>query len=204
MELRMGTLYLLCAAVGGTILIVQTILLAIGGGGHGDGDFDAEDLHDGHLGHDHGDGHGSDSAADHASDTFLKLLSFKTMVAFVTFFGLGGLASLQGGLDHMPSLLIALGAGALALYLVAYLMGAMSGLQSKGNLDFRNAVGERGRVYLRVPGSNSGLGKITLALQGRSVECKAVTRGPEIPTGADVRVVSVNADTLEVEPAGKE
>ena len=95
-------------------------------------------------------------------------------------------------------------AGALALYLVAYLMGALSGLQSKGNLDFKNAVGERGRVYLRVPGSNSGLGKITLALQGRSVECKAVTRGPEIPTGADVRVVSVTADTLEVEPVGKE
>jgi membrane protein implicated in regulation of membrane protease activity len=201
----METLYLLCATIGGTILVVQTILLVIGGG-HGEGDFDAGDLHDGHfdghVGHDHG--HGADHAADHAGDTFLKLLSFKTLVAFVTFFGLGGLACLQAGLSSVPSLAIALGAGFLALYLVAYLMTAMSRLQSKGNIDFKNAVGERGRVYLRVPGSNAGLGKITLALQGRTVECKAVTRGPDIPSGSDVRVVSVAADTLEVEPVGKE
>ena len=199
----METLYILCATIGGTILVVQTILLAIGGG-HGDGDFDAGDLHEGHLdGHiDHG--HGADHGADHAGDTFLKLLSFKTLVAFVTFFGLGGLACLQGGLSSVPSLAIALGAGFLALYLVGYLMMAMSRLQSKGNLDFRNAVGERGRVYLRVPGSKAGLGKITLALQGRTIECKAVTRGPDIPSGSDVRVVSVTADTLEVEPVGKE
>jgi membrane protein implicated in regulation of membrane protease activity len=201
----METLYLLCATIGGTILVVQTILLVIGGG-HGDGDFDAGDLHDGHfdghVGHDHG--HGADHAADHAGDTFLKLLSFKTLVAFVTFFGLGGLACLQAGLSSVPSLAIALGAGFLALYLVAYLMTAMSRLQSRGNIDFKNAVGERGRVYLRVPGSNAGLGKITLALQGRTVACKAVTRGPEIPSGSNVRVVSVAADTLEVEPVGKE
>jgi hypothetical protein len=100
----------------------------------------------------------------------------------------------------VPSLAIALGAGFLALYLVAYLMTAMSRLQSRGNIDFRNAVGERGRVYLRVPGSKAGLGKITLALQGRTIECKAVTRGADIPSGSDVRVVAVTADTLEVEP----
>jgi len=201
----METLYLLCAVIGGTILVVQTVLLVIGGG-HGDGDFDAGDLHDGHFeGHvDHDHGHGADHAADHAGDTFLKLLSFKTLVAFVTFFGLGGLACLQAGLSNVPSLAIALGAGTLALYLVGYLMTAMSRLQSKGNIDFRNAVGEHGRVYLRVPGSKEGLGKITLALQGRTVECKAVTRGAAIPSGSDVRVVSVTADTLEVEPVGKE
>jgi hypothetical protein len=201
----METLYLLCATIGGTILVVQTILLVIGGG-HGDGHFDAGDLNDGHFdGHvDHDHGHGADHAADHAGDTFLKLLSFKTLVAFVTFFGLGGLACLQAGLSSVPSLAIALGAGFLALYLVGYLMTAMSQLQSKGNIDFKNAVGERGRVYLRVPGSNAGLGKITLALQGRTVECKAVTRGPDIPSGSDVRVVSVAADTLEVEPVSKE
>ena len=136
----METIYLLCATIGGTILVVQTIMLAIGGG-HGDGDFDAGDLHDGHFdGHvDHG--HGADHGADHAGDTFLKLLSFKTLVAFVTFFGLGGLACLQAGLSNVPSLAIALGAGFLALYLVAYLMTAMSRLQSRGNIDFKNAVG---------------------------------------------------------------
>jgi hypothetical protein len=201
----MQTVYLICAAAGGTILVVQTILIATGAGG-ADGDVDAGDLHhggfagDGHDGHVHG--HGDDA---HAGDSFLKLLSFKTLVAFVTFFGLGGLASAGGGLGHAPSLLIAVAAGGLALYAVAYLMAVMSRLQSKGNLDLRHAVGETGRVYLRVPAERSGLGKVTVAVQGRKVECKAVTAGPDIPTGADVRIVGVSAaDTLEVALPGKD
>lgn len=202
----MQTVYLICAAAGGTILVIQTILIATGAGGHGaDGDIDPGDLHDGDVGDGAHDGHvhGHDDA--HAGDSFLKLLSFKTLVAFVTFFGLGGLASAGGGLGNMPSLLIAVAAGALALYSVAYLMGVMARLQSKGNIDLRQAVGETGRVYLRVPGARGGLGKVTVALQGRKVECKAVTSGPDIPTGADVRVVGVNAaDTLEVSLPGKD
>jgi hypothetical protein len=46
---------------------------------------------------------------------------------------------------------------------------------------------------------------VTIAFQGRRVECKAVTSGPAIPTGAEVTVVGLNdVDTLEVRPFAKE
>jgi membrane protein implicated in regulation of membrane protease activity len=195
MESRLMTAYLLCAVIGGTVLVVQTILITVGAGSDGDADVDAGDLHDGDVHDVH------DASHAHGADSFLKIFSFKTLVAFVTFFGLGGLASAKGGTAEAPSLLVALGAGAIALFLVAYLMGALSRLQSKGNIDLKNAVGKAARVYLQVPGERAGSGKVTVAVQGRKVEARAVTAGAAIPTGTEVRVVGVDdADTLEVLP----
>ena len=195
MESRLMTAYLLCAVIGGTILVVQTLLIVTGVGSDGDVDTDPGDLHDG----DFHDVH--DTAHSHGADSFLKIVSFKTLVAFVTFFGLGGLASAKGGTAEAPSILVALTAGVLALLSVAYLMGAISRLQSRGNVDLKNAVGKAAKVYLQVPGERSGAGKVMVAVQGRKVEARAITPGPAIPTGAEVRIVSVNeADTLEVLP----
>jgi membrane protein implicated in regulation of membrane protease activity len=193
-------MFLICATAGGTVLVVQTILLALGVGAETDSDLDPGDLHDaGHaFGHDHSHEHGH---AD-ASDSFLKLISFKTLVAFVTFFGLTGLASQKGGLTTAPTLVLSVGAGVAALYIVAYLMSVLSRLQSRGNLDFKNAIGQSAKVYLRIPGQRSGQGKVTVSLQGRRVECKAITAGEEIPTGSEVQVVAAStAGVLEVLPA---
>ena len=183
----MGSVYFYSALVGGTILVLQTIMTAVGGGDHTG--VDADDLH-----HSAGDG-----------DAFFKFLSFKTLVAFATFFGLAGLASDRGGLEPGISLILATCAGGLALYIVAYLMAALSRLQSSGTVDLRNAIGTHAQVYLSVPAERSGQGKVLVAVQGRKLECKAVTTGPELPTGVEVQVVGLSApDTLEVAPIRKE
>ncbi len=195
MNVSLQTLYLLCAAVGGTILVIQTVMLLVGmGDSHGDG-FDSSDAHDAGIGHD------ATHAGDAAGDLFVKVLTFKTVVAFLTFFGLAGMGSLSSGVSRVPSLTIAILAGGAALLIVAYLMAGLSKLQSKGNLDLRNAVGSLAKVYLRIPAHREGQGKVTVLVQGRKVECKAVTSGPEIPTGAEVKVVALSStDSLEVLP----
>ena len=183
----LGDVYLICAVVGGTLLVLQTILMAVGG--HHDGDVSGGDgldaTHaDGSVGHDMG---------------MLKWLSLKAVVSSLTFFGLGGLAAQKAGLGPWVGLAISLACGAAAVFVVATLMAGMSRLQSKGNLDLRNAIGAVGKVYLRVPAGRGGSGKVTLEVQGRYVEVEAVTAGPEIPTGQPIRVVAVPApDTLEV------
>ena len=215
----METVYVICAVAGGTVLVIQFVLLAFGGHiGSGDVDADA-DVSGGDFHHDFGGGSGdaghdaaghdaSDQQTDHADAqqaAFLKFLSFKTVVSFLTFFGLGGLACDQAGFGGLPTLLMAVGAGSVALFLVAYLMSALIRLQSKGNVNLSNATGQTGHVYLRVPGQNSGAGKVNVVVQARLVECKAMTSGPEIPTGSEVRVVGVRGtDTLEVVPVKKE
>ena len=206
----METVYLISAVTGGTILIIQTILLLMGGGDgsdvDSDGALDGADVHDVDMhGGDVHDIHDQPGHGDAYQATFLKVLSFKTLVAFFTFFGLGGLACQKAEFSWLPTLLIALGAGSVALYLVAYLMSLLYRLQSRGNLNLANAVGQIGKVYLRIPPERSGTGKVNVVDQGRLVECKATTSGPEIPTGTEVRVVArAGPNMLEVLPVGKE
>ncbi|MHC4513256.1 MAG: hypothetical protein ACYS5W_06115 [Planctomycetota bacterium] len=194
----METLYFYCAVVGGAILVLQTVLLIFAGTDtdvDADVDVDVDVDADVELaGADH-DVHVAD-----ASDSFVKLLSFKTIVAFLTFFGLTGLACLDGGVDTTWTFIASMGAGVAALYIVAWLMTMLWKLRSEGNEDLRNAVGSQGKVYLRVPGNQQGIGKVTVTVQGRQITRKAVTAGDEIPTGTTVSVVDLSGDdTLKVE-----
>ena len=183
-------LYFACAAIGGCILVLQTLMMLFGGS-HG---ADAHDVHD--VGHDPLDGH----AADHG-DAFVKFFTFKTIVAFITFFGLAGLACEWSEVPRATSFGVALGAGAAALFAVGWLMQGLSRLHSAGNLELENAVGCAALVYLRIPARASGAGKITVTMQGRTVELNAVTSGPEIATGSAVKIIALReGDTLEVLP----
>ncbi|HKB41952.1 MAG TPA: hypothetical protein VKD72_36330, partial [Gemmataceae bacterium] len=80
--------YLTCAIVGGTLLVCQFLLGLLGLGDHHDaaGDHDIHDAgsHDAHGGHGDHDAHNS---------WFVGVLTFRSLVAALTFFGLAGLAA---------------------------------------------------------------------------------------------------------------
>lgn len=171
----MHTFYLWSAMIGGGLLVLQLLLTLVGGDSDVDGEVDA----------------GADGAG----------LSFRTAVAFMTFFGLAGMMALNAGFSPVLSLALACLAGAVAFWLVGLAMFQVSRLRSSGNVDIANAVGAEARVYLRVPAERSGEGRVTVPIQGRTMQYRALTRGPELATGSLCRVVAVHAgDTLEVEP----
>lgn len=183
----MHDVYFCCAAVGGTILTLQTALSLLGVGHH-DADSGLDELHDHVVGQAHD-----------PSDAFLKLFTLKSIVACLTFFGLAGLAAQQSGMASSSALLISLLAGASALWIVAWLMTQLSRLQSRGNIQLANAVGQSGKVYLHIPARKEGLGKVTVEVQGRTLELKAITSGREIETGTPVKVVALREpDVFEV------
>lgn len=179
----MEQLYIGCAVIGGTLLVLQFIMMALGLFDH---DVDADGVDDIVVEHD-------------PSAAFFKMLSLKTIVSFMTFFGLTGMATSKSELPAPVPLVIAVAAGCLAFFVVAWLMAAMAKLQSRGNVNLRNAIGSTARVYLRIPGGNGGRGKVTVSVQGRSVEAKAFTNGEELPTGSTVQIVDVpSSDIVEV------
>ena len=180
----MSTVFLYCAAIGGTFLVLQFLMLLFGVGA----DTDLGDHHGhGDVGHDQG--------------AFLKLFSLQTITTFATFFGLVGLATDKLGWSPLTVAFTATLAGVTALWLVARLMRTLSALHSQGNVDLQNAVGHTGNVYLRIPASGQGNGRVMMNVQGRTVECRAISHGVEIPTGATVRVVDrTDGDVLVVEP----
>jgi hypothetical protein len=195
--------YLIAFLLGGTVLLLQVLLSLVGLGGHHDAgaghDFDGGHDAAGHDAHPDHDGHAGDQ--EHATAWFVGLLTFRTVVAALAFFGIGGLAALEAGLDPFLSACVALAAGLGAMLLVASLMRALGQLRSDGAVRIHRAVGLTGTVYLGIPGNRAGAGKVTLNLQNRTVEYQAITQQQELPTGTKVKVVAVlGSDTVEVVP----
>jgi len=174
----MYSIFFWSAAVGGGLLVISLLLTLIGG--DADSDFDVD--------------------ADVDGDVSGGGLSFRTVVAFLTFFGLTGMLGLSLGWSPIVSLGVAVLAGGLAFWLVGLAMYQLYRLRSSGNVDIGNAVGVEARVYLKVPAERTGTGSVTVPIQGRTMQYKAVTKGAAIKTGDFCRVVGVHAgDTLEVE-----
>jgi hypothetical protein len=213
-------LFLIAAVVGGTVMVCQFLLTMLGLGddgtdiGDGDvggdvgvdaGDFDAAGDFDGDFDID-GDHHtamhhAADADIDHPGSTWLfQMLSFRTVVAALTFFGLGGAWSSSSGHGAAQSLAIGVLAGTAAMYGMYRLMRAIYDLQSSGNVDIRNAVGKPAKIYIPVPPVGTGKGKIQITLQGRTMEYEAVSDATEtLSTGENVVVENViGSDIVKV------
>lgn len=192
--------YGLCAAVGGTVMALQFLASAVGFGSDHGGDMVGD--HGGGFG-DHGgmggDGHDAgDGFDDHDSSWFFGVLSFRTLIAALTFFGLAGLAGGKSGWDPNTTLVVAVLCGAIALYGVYWLGVGLSRLQADATVQVQGAIGSHGTVYLRVPAGRSGVGKVHISQQSRTMEYEAVTEGRELPVGASVEVVAVAGSEVVV------
>ena len=203
--------FLGCAIIGGGVMIFQIALTLLGIGGDEAGDFDAGGL-DADVDFDAGDFDVADhtsmtDAADgdlhgDASGRIFAMVSLRTVIAAVAFFGIGGMAALRSELNPIPSFAIASACGFGAMYGTYSLMKWIYGFNSKGNLRISSAVGKSAKVYIPIAGDNAAPGKIQLEVQGRIVEYQATTAHTEkLATGSLVRVVRVvGPDTVEVAP----
>ncbi|MGB6044221.1 MAG: hypothetical protein WBF93_13770 [Pirellulales bacterium] len=178
------TIFLICAVIGGTVLVCQFVLTLIGLGGEG-ADFDGHAGGDLHVGADAGHGH-------HGTDWLFGVLSFRSVVAFLAFFGLAGYGSLGAGQTQPISLGIALVIGGAAMFGIYLLMRGISKLQDEGTRQINNAIGQRGSVLVPVPPNSSGVGKVHVSMQGRLEELSAMTEAAErLATGTPIEVVEV-------------
>jgi membrane protein implicated in regulation of membrane protease activity len=199
----MTTIFMICVVFGGTILAFQFVMAFIG---FGHSDFDGgdhiPDSLDVGMETDGMDGNHLDVGDPHGSTALFAVLSFKTVVAALTFFGIGGMAAESGGVSIPGQLTVAVVAGLGALYGVYYLMRSVSRLAQSGNLRISNAIGRTATVYIPIPAGNEGQGKVQVKIQDRMEEFTAVTSaGEKLSTGAKVVVVKVvSGTTLEVEP----
>lgn len=176
----MSTIFLVAAAFGGAVLLLQLLLGLIGlGGGH-----DISVAHD--LG-----------AHDGIVDDGLQLLTVRGVAAALTFFGIGGMAMLAAGTGNVIASLVGVAAGTAVAFAVAVVMRQLGRLESDGVIRMEAAIGLPAVVHVGLP--DGGAGKVILTLQDRLLELKAVSLDGDIPTGTNVTVVGLtDDDTLEV------
>ena len=212
------------------LLLLQTLMLLFGLGNDSDGDADADVDLDGDGVPDLDlDGDGvpdldadfdadvdSDFDADTDGDTDaetdvdagghsglfagLKLFTLRGIVAFLAVCGWGGLWLLRMGMHPIFAVFLAIAMGFWAMLLMALFLRVALKLQDDGTLDFRNALGTAGTVYLTIPARRAGEGKVHVVVQDQLRELEAVTDDEApIPTGTEIVVVGLSGgNTLVV------
>ncbi len=124
-----------------------------------------------------------------------------TVRGFLAFLSIGGWAAflVANILSLFWSSLIGVVSGLIAAYLVSLAFKAVYKLESAGNLDYENAIGKIGTVYIRIPKAKSGKGKVTLTMQERFIEVEAVTeQDQDIMPKTEVEVVDIVDTTILV------
>ncbi len=189
----MLTVYLVCAALGSTLLVIMFLITLFGLDGGPDTPEDgiakggAIDMLD-------------DVVEPHADSTlFFHVLSVRSVIAAIAFFGLGGLLAEAAEVGPYLGYLSAMTGALVAMFAVAWMMQLLYSLRHDGSFRIGAVLGSPATVYLTIPGSREGVGKVTVAAQNRSVELSAVTDESGFSTGDRVVVVEIlNENTVAV------
>ena len=190
---------LYCIAIPSTlILIIQTVSMLFGFGDEDGGDADMDELDD--LSEPDSEGVFGENEVSELHDGYglegLRIFTVRGIVAFFVVFSWTALAMHATNVPLFLSMPISVICGVLIMLALAYLLKLMLKLRNDGNIDNRNAIGTAGKVYLTVPPTRKGQGKVQIMIQGVFVERDAVTDDEEpIPTGSEIIVVGVSGQT---------
>jgi len=148
-------------------------------------------------GHD-ASGH-ADSAVDSDHGMPFQFFTLKNMTAFFTIFGWSGISCINSGMGNGITILISVICGLIMMVIMASIFYLMSKLVETGNLDIKNAINKTGTVYIPIPASRIGQGKVQIKVQSSLCELDAVTDNAEnIKTGTLVVVTEVLDNNIVV------
>ena len=160
-------------------------MMLIGAGGEADADFDTDTDGDGSL--------------DTHTDTGVSLFTVKGLTAFFAIGGWTGMLMLSYNVGVAITVPVSVVAGLAAYFIVWALIRLVLKLQEDGTLNYASAIGQTATVYVSIPASRTGRGKITLVLQGRYTELDAVTDETErIPVDCAVEITEQAGDAFVV------
>lgn len=179
-------IYFIIAVVASILLVIQIVLMLFSLGGTSDMDFD-------------GDFDGVDGDMD--ADGGLSFFTIKGMTAFFALGGWCGFAAAMGLPGNIwAPILIAVATGTVALLGVGFAMRGIARMQCSGNIVKHKLVGQSATVYVSIPESRKGRGKIVLTAQDTYLEIDAMTDDEErIPVDTRVKIVEYNEDFALVE-----
>ncbi|HCB01647.1 MAG TPA: hypothetical protein DIW23_13775 [Anaerolineae bacterium] len=179
--------YWFFAIAGGTLFILRTLMMFIGGGFSDDALDVALESNENVA-----DSHSADG------DASFKLLSVQGLTAFFMMFGLVGLALLNASLPSLVSVLGGTVAGLITFGALSFIFSKMQLLQSEGTIQIKNSIGAEGNVYLKIP--KNGTGQVQIVTQGALKVFDATSNSKQdLITGDKIRVVGVDGNTLVVE-----
>ena len=170
-------------AIGGSVIFAITAIAALFGmGGAESADVDVD--MDGEIDIVHPDSGFFD----------FKLISFRSILAFIAMFGWGGVVFGEHGWKGLG---IAFGCGLVTMAITAYLIMSILKLQQNGTRANASLVGKKGTVYLAIPAG--GRGKVILDLGDSTREITA-SSDVALAKGTPVVATALKAEVFTVAP----
>lgn len=160
--------YLFIAVLGSSLFLIQFIITMFGlGGESGDGDFSVD-------------------AHDIADIQGLNFFSLKSIVAFFTFYGWGGVC-----FSHLNwgGFVLAILCGAIMMILTTLIISLLLKMQQSGNITSNDLIGKHGVVYLKIPPKQGIGGQVTVIFPDRTRVVSARSE-VEIETGTSVVITA--------------
>ena len=169
-------------AVSSIVLFIQMIVILIGGS---DLDFELGEVGEGGA---------------------TGIFSIRSIGSFFTGFGWTGAMFLQNGHSVGVATLAATLVGSLILAGFLGLMRWLHSFKTDGTVNYKNAIGNVGSVYIPIPPNRKGMGQIQVEVQGRLAVINAVSDSEEkLENRTAVRVDSlVDSRTLLVKTLEEE
>ena len=159
-------IYFWLGIVSTIFLIVQIVMMCFSSfGGDADLDMDGDGVIDG----------------DVDVDSGISIFTIKGITAFFAVGSWSGLLTCALASQKLQwlSVIVAVLAGGIAMAVVVVVLNALKKLQCNGAVQYDKLVGQTATVYVSIPPSRSGRGKITLNAQGKYMEIDALTDGTE-------------------------
>lgn len=171
-------------------IFIQTAMTFVGMGSDGDMDVDGD----------------MDGEFDGDFEVSFQIFTVRNFIAFFAFFGWGGLwMTNDPNSSSFKIILVGTICGVLAMGISGGLFYFMKKMTSSGTLNMKNAIGKKGNVYIPIPKSRSGSGKIQINVQGAFRELEAMTDSEEaLTTGTLIEVTGlVNGGVVLVQSSNK-
>ena len=135
---------------------------------------------------------------DHSDSSSIQLFTIKNAIAFLLGLSWGTLIGIKEiGLGNFLSVLLGIGLGLLIVFLQILIFYFFIKLERKQIPTLQDAIGKTGTVYLFIPGSKKGKGKVSISLRGTNKTLDAMTADEiSIPTGSQIRVTEIINDSV--------
>lgn len=129
------------------------------------------------------------------------MFSIRGIGSFFTGFGWTGASVLDNGGSLTYAIAAATIVGLVVLFGFVSMMRWLQSLREEGNINYENAIGQVGSVYVPIPPNREGLGQIEVKVQSRISTVRAISDHPErLENRVAVRVMELVDDrTLLVE-----
>jgi len=130
------------------------------------------------------------------------VMIFQGLICLMAIGGWVMFGTSRAGLPWWAALLIGIAASLVGMTIILILYKMASKLEADGTLEMEKGVGKIGEVYLLIPASTDGHGKVNVTIANRIVEVNAVTKSESsIKTGENVKIVSYENGMYVVEKA---